>query len=198
VLLLPQLMQALKFELHVDSSLARLVLRAPRARRRSGSASSFCAQCELGGASAWRRASACCSRRTCAATGRRVGARARAGAVRRRSQIGREMRVRATPSANRADVLRVAPARAIARAARAPADRERDRSAPTVGPALDERCRVLNSKKQPLWLEFENADGGAPHVVIFKCGDDLRQDALALQVVAVLERRGAPRRSASR
>ena len=46
---------------------------------------------------------------------------------------------------------------------------------------------MLNSKKQPLWLEFENADGGAPHVVIFKCGDDLRQDALALQVVAVLE-----------
>ena len=39
-----------------------------------------------------------------------------------------------------------------------------------------DKCRVLGSAKAPLWLEFTNAVvGAAPHVVIFKTGDDLRQ-----------------------
>ena len=46
-----------------------------------------------------------------------------------------------------------------------------------------DKCRVMNSKKRPLWLNFVNSKvGGKPHVVLFKSGDDLRQDLLTLQV----------------
>jgi phosphatidylinositol-4,5-bisphosphate 3-kinase len=38
-----------------------------------------------------------------------------------------------------------------------------------------DKCKYMDSKKQPLWLVFENAEKrGAPIRVIFKAGDDLR------------------------
>lgn len=53
-------------------------------------------------------------------------------------------------------------------------------------PLQIEKCKVMASKKKPLWLEFKCAD---PTVlsnetigIIFKHGDDLRQDMLILQV----------------
>jgi phosphatidylinositol kinase/protein kinase (PI-3 family) len=46
-----------------------------------------------------------------------------------------------------------------------------------------EKCKVMTSKKLPLWLVFENADrNGANITVIFKSGDDLRQDVLTLVI----------------
>ncbi len=49
---------------------------------------------------------------------------------------------------------------------------------------LIDKCKVMNSKKLPLWLVFENADRtGSPVYVIFKAGDDLRQDLLTLQLL---------------
>ena len=49
-------------------------------------------------------------------------------------------------------------------------------------------CRVMGSKMQPIWLVFENAmDHDQPHVVMFKAGDDLRQDQLTLQVIHVMD-----------
>jgi hypothetical protein len=46
-----------------------------------------------------------------------------------------------------------------------------------------DKCKYMSSKKVPLWLCFDNADKeGAPLVVLFKSGDDLRQDQLTLQV----------------
>jgi hypothetical protein len=50
------------------------------------------------------------------------------------------------------------------------------------------KCKVMKSKKRPLWLTFQNADpNGKPHVVLYKTGDDLRQDSLTLQVLRVME-----------
>lgn len=49
-----------------------------------------------------------------------------------------------------------------------------------------EQCKVMASKKKPLWLQFKRADHTTlskdPIGIIFKDGDDLRQDMLILQV----------------
>ena len=40
----------------------------------------------------------------------------------------------------------------------------------------------------PLWLTFENLDPvGEPFSVIFKAGDDLRQDALTIQLLREMD-----------
>uniref|UniRef100_A0A3Q2Z9Z5 phosphatidylinositol 3-kinase n=1 Tax=Kryptolebias marmoratus TaxID=37003 RepID=A0A3Q2Z9Z5_KRYMA len=54
-----------------------------------------------------------------------------------------------------------------------------------------EQCKVMASKKKPLWLQFKRADPTTlskdPIGIIFKDGDDLRQDMLILQILLIME-----------
>ncbi|KAG9332477.1 hypothetical protein JZ751_014575 [Albula glossodonta] len=60
-----------------------------------------------------------------------------------------------------------------------------------AGPILLERCKVMASKKKPLWLEFSCAFSQGPANpavgIIFKQGDDLRQDMLVLQTLVIMD-----------
>ncbi|KAJ6633486.1 Phosphatidylinositol 4,5-bisphosphate 3-kinase catalytic subunit beta isoform, partial [Pseudolycoriella hygida] len=49
-------------------------------------------------------------------------------------------------------------------------------------------CKVMDSKMRPLWLVFENSDRLADDIcVMYKNGDDLRQDMLTLQMLRVMD-----------
>ena len=52
-----------------------------------------------------------------------------------------------------------------------------------------EKCNVMNSKKLPLWLVCQNSQKDAPPLkLLFKCGDDLRQDQLAMQLIQIMDK----------
>ncbi|RVE70207.1 hypothetical protein OJAV_G00062170 [Oryzias javanicus] len=59
-----------------------------------------------------------------------------------------------------------------------------------AGRILLENCKVMASKKKPLWLEFApmpSPSSSTPVGIIFKEGDDLRQDMLVIQTLVVMD-----------
>ncbi|XP_026776867.3 phosphatidylinositol 4,5-bisphosphate 3-kinase catalytic subunit gamma isoform isoform X3 [Pangasianodon hypophthalmus] len=60
-----------------------------------------------------------------------------------------------------------------------------------AGAILLKECKVMASKKKPLWLEFSHVESeaaaGCPVGIIFKQGDDLRQDMLIIQTLMVMD-----------
>ena len=53
---------------------------------------------------------------------------------------------------------------------------------------IPEKCRIMKSKKKPLWLTFENADSFGENIVaMLKCGDDLRMDMVTLQLFKAMQ-----------
>ena len=69
----------------------------------------------------------------------------------------------------------------------------------TFGLAVDSRmeccnfneanCKVLNSKKLPLLLNLSNSqEKASPIIIIYKAGDDLRQDILTIQLIKIMDK----------
>ena len=180
---LPQLVQALKFELNHDSDLATLLIqRAFRNRHRIGHYFFWQLKAEMHSPAIAERYGLMLESylRGCGSHRKELLTQVKVIDM----LVAVALKIKAADASVRLDVLRESlSSLKLPSVFQLPLDPRLQ-----VKGLVVEKCKYMDSKKLPLWLVFNNAEEiGNKVTIIFKEGDDLRQDALTLQVLKVFD-----------